>query len=163
MARCCSVSALVCGVGFLLLGCVVGCGRNDRPNMAAVSGVVQFQGKPLAGAEVVFRNDLAPRFAKGVTDKDGRFRLTTFETNDGAVVGDHKVTISKLQANPALSGASVENPSAAYGQGMRAAAAGKLEAIAKQELPAKYADANTSSLTARVAKDGKNEFEFKLD
>lgn len=163
MWRFCLRKLPLCVSAACLLTYLMGCGRTGHPELVPVSGVVQFQGKPLEGAEVVFRNEQAPRFAVGITDKHGRFRLTSFQTNDGAVVGEHKVTISKSKANPELSGASVENPSAAYGQGMAAAASGKLDKIAKQELPAKYADPKTSSLTATVSKDSKKEFDFKLD
>jgi hypothetical protein len=147
--------ALLC----LALG---GCGP-DRPNMAPVSGVVTYQGQPVVGARVVFHNDLAPRAATGTTDQEGKFRLTTFENFDGAVPGEHVVTISKLQADAAVSSASADDPSAAYGQGMMAAASGNMEAIQKNELPAKYADPKTSELTRTVSKEGPNEFEINLE
>ncbi len=74
--------------------------------------------------------------ASGTTDAQGKFRLTTFENSDGAVLGEHKVTVSKAQANPAMTG-NVEDPSASYGAAMAAAASGKIET--KHELPPKYA------------------------
>ena len=141
---------------------LAGCGKPPRPEMAPVSGVVLYQSKPIEGALVTFRNDKSPRVAAGTTDRDGKFRLTTFENNDGAIIGEHVDTISKSQANPELAGASVENPSAAYGKGMAAAASGNLDQIRKLELPAKYADPATSGLKQTVQK-GSNNFEFKLD
>lgn len=37
--------------------------------------------------------------AYGVTDAAGRFNLTTYETGDGALVGDHQVTITKKEVS----------------------------------------------------------------
>jgi hypothetical protein len=142
---------------------VGGCGGPDRPEMAPVSGTVLFQGNPVAGAEVLFRNASSPRVAQGITDSQGKFRLTTFENFDGAVLGEHQVTIARNKANPEISGASVDNPSAAYGAGMAAAAAGNMEAISKNELPVKYADPSTSGLKETVTKTGPNDFTFKLE
>jgi hypothetical protein len=130
--------------------------------MAPVSGVVLYQDKPVVGATVAFRNDTSPRVASGVTDAQGKFHLTTFENLDGAVLGEHEVTVTKTTANPEMAGASAENPTAAYGAGMAAAAAGNTEAIAKHELPTKYGDLATTDLKATVVKDKPNEFTFKL-
>jgi len=77
-----------------MLGLMVGCGPN-RPEMAPVSGTVLYEGKPLEGATVKFMPEGEGRPATGTTDAEGRFTLTTFEKGDGAVVGDHVVTVSK--------------------------------------------------------------------
>lgn len=147
----------------ILVVAALGCGGPTRPQFAKVSGVVLYQGKPVEGAAVTFQNDTAPRAATGTTDKDGRFKLQTFENFDGAIPGEHKVTIAKTKGNEELSKASVSNPTAAYGQGMMAAAKGKTQDFQKNELPPKYADVKTSGLVRTVTKDKPNEFEFKLD
>jgi hypothetical protein len=128
--------------------------------MAPVSGTVLFQGKPFEGAEVVFRSDSVPRNAVGKTDSQGKFRLTTYENHDGAIIGEYRVTVTKTQVNQEMTG-DAANPSASYGAGMAAAASGKIET--KNDLPAKYANAETSGLKATVTKEGPNEFEFKLE
>ena len=140
-----------------------GCGGSDRPDLVDVSGVVTLNGQAVQGAEVVFQNEQSPRAATGVTDADGRFVLTTFEDNDGAVPGEHVVTIGKVKTDAAISGALADDPSAAYGQGMEAAASGNMDAIQENELPAKYADPKTSELSETVTKEGPNEFEFNLE
>ncbi len=142
---------------------IAGCGGPDRPEMAPVSGVVVQDGKPVPGAEVNFRNDKAPRAATGTTDNEGKFRLTTFENFDGAVLGEHKVGVVKVQTDAAISGANADDPSAAYEAGMAAAASGNMEAIQKSELPTNFADPETSGLKFTVTKDGPNEFEIKLE
>lgn len=81
---------------------VAGCGGNaEEYETVPVSGVVTCEGKPIANATVNF-TPLADqgraagrrgRVALGMTDKDGRFKLTTYENDDGAIVGKHKVTV----------------------------------------------------------------------
>lgn len=127
--------------------------------MAPASGTVTFNGKPLEGAEVVFRSEAVPRNASGKTDAQGKFVLTTYEGNDGAILGEYKVTVAKTQVNEAMTG-NAADPSAGYGAAMAAAAAGKVET--KNELPVKYATAETSGLTATVTAEGPNAFMFDL-
>ena len=65
-------------------------------------------------------------------------------TSPGAVPGEYQVTVQKI---PETSG--IVDPF-------------KPNAMPKNELPADYADAAKSKLTATVAPGGKNEFDFKL-
>ncbi len=143
---------------------IAGCGGPERPEMVPVSGVVlDKDGKPVVGAQVVFKNANAPREAQGTTDSEGKFRLTTFENFDGAVIGEHKISVAKVQTDASFDDADAEDPSAAYGAGMDAAAEGNMEATRKHELPEKYANAETSELVRTVTKEGPNEFEIKLE
>ena len=142
---------------------LAGCGGEDRVDTVPVSGVVTYDGQPVVGAEVVFQNDLAPRAAVGTTDAEGKFQLQTYEDFDGAVPGDHVITITKAQANAAISGADAEDPSAAYAEGMNAAMSGDMSAISKNELPEKYASPVSSGLNETVTEQGPNNFEFNLE
>lgn len=89
-------------VVLLLILLAPGCGNNDEYATVPVSGVVTCKGKPVANATVNFSplrgqgraEDKTGRLALGMTDKDGRFTLTTYENNDGAIVGKHVVTVS---------------------------------------------------------------------
>lgn len=142
---------------------VFGCsGDTGRPKMAPVSGQVTFQGKPVEGAIVSFSAEGSPRVASGTTDANGRYKLTTFDTNDGAPVGDHAVTIAKQKksAGPTQE-INLDNPGDAYTKQMNAAASG--EASGEHELPAKYADPKESGLRRTVTEQGPNEFTFALD
>ena len=73
-----------------------GCGKQSY-RLAPVSGRVQWNGKPLAGAWVHFapkasKDNLAPGpTAHGRTDRDGRFRLGVDPGHPGAVVGVNRV------------------------------------------------------------------------
>jgi hypothetical protein len=68
-----------------------GCG-DGRPKRVPVSGRVLIDGQPLSvGTVQVVPHGNRP--ASGVLDKDGHFVLTTFEKDDGCVLGRHRVAV----------------------------------------------------------------------
>jgi hypothetical protein len=76
--------------------------------MAPVKGRVTFNGKPVKEAAITFApvpktdKDKEPgKPATGFTDEDGYYELSTFEPLDGAIVGNHKVTVMLDDTNPA--------------------------------------------------------------
>ncbi|MGL4464990.1 MAG: hypothetical protein ACRC1K_22790, partial [Planctomycetia bacterium] len=90
MTRCFSCRAATAAFWLAAVGSTVGCEAKfaDRPKLHPVTGVVKQAGKPVAGAQVAFHNGKSPRLAAGVTDADGRYRLTTFARDDGAIEGE---------------------------------------------------------------------------
>ena len=90
----------------LLLACAVvvaplaGCGYR-RPKRVAVSGRVLIDGKPLVAATKGYTHvQLVPadaRPAYGKIDSEGRFRLTTYEGEDGCVPGKHTVVVTAYE------------------------------------------------------------------
>ena len=78
------------------LACImlVGCSRGDRPPLAPVSGVVTLNGKPLAGVKVVFQPQTG-HASMGITDQNGRYELIYIRDVKGAMLGKHRVEISK--------------------------------------------------------------------
>jgi hypothetical protein len=94
----------------VLLLMVFGAGCNKPPyDLAPVHGKVTFNGKPLTNAKVMFapiakgesRKSGKPAF--GVLQSDGAFVLGTYEPDDGAVVGEHWVTVFKMNNMAATS------------------------------------------------------------
>ena len=86
--------------GHCLIAIAMATGCNDSPyHTAPVHGTVTADGKPLFQGKVMFapvsKGDVAnpgkPAWSK--IGKDGTYRLTTFKTEDGAVVGEHWVTV----------------------------------------------------------------------
>jgi hypothetical protein len=71
---------------------VFGC-SDGRPSRVPVSGQVLIDGQPLKYGSVRFTPDNA-RMSGGLLDAEGRFSLSCFERNDGAVIGVHRVTIA---------------------------------------------------------------------
>src|ERR1700752_1592241 len=82
--------------GLLLIVIVAACGCNRSGlNLAYVEGVVTYNGQPVEQAGVLFKPDTGP-FAMGTTDAEGKFTLTT-ANRPGALIGEHKVSISKTK------------------------------------------------------------------
>jgi hypothetical protein len=79
---------LIAFVVVLLIGC-----SDARPRRVPVSGQVLIDGKPLTYGDLKFVPEGArPSYAK--LDSNGRFTLTCYDGNDGAVPGLHRVGIS---------------------------------------------------------------------
>jgi hypothetical protein len=77
------------------LAALLGCGGGPRTH--PVHGTVQFpDGKPLPGGRVEFEA-VDPAVGKinasGNIDANGRFSLTTFKKDDGAVGGEHRALV----------------------------------------------------------------------
>jgi hypothetical protein len=117
-----------------LLGMLaIGCGQR-RPQRVPVSGRVLIDGKPLTRGHVRFvpAND---RPSSGDIGPDGRFTLSCFEFQDGAVVGKHRVAVI---ANEPVS-----------------------ETQMRWHAPDKYADHMTSGLVVEIS-EPTNQLEVKL-
>lgn len=146
----------------VLTGCGGGAAApKNREPVFQVRGKVTYKGKPVAGADIAFKSKSVERTAFGRTDEDGEYQLSTFGTNDGAVAGNHDVSISKTSA-AAPTTPDVPVDSTDYvppGFEKVKPAAKKIEA----GIPAKYAKFETSGLIAIVNGDGAaNEANFEL-
>lgn len=148
----------------LVMPCVVGCGAaSDRQELFKVTGTVTFKGAPVEGATVTFSSPTASRSAKGDTDANGKFSLTTFDTNDGAIAGEHAITIVKV-ASAGSSGATTEaNAIEMMKKNMGTINPEKTaESRPQTVLPARYADAKTSKEKRTVSATDVNDFKFDL-
>jgi hypothetical protein len=86
-----------------------GCGK-ARP--VKVAGIVTLDGKPLSGATIVFTPDQegGGRQAAALSDVDGEFELTTYNTGDGALPGTYKVVVTKREEISSLAAAPPQSP-----------------------------------------------------
>lgn len=145
---------------FALLPLAGGCSRyredewsKQWPQRVPAGGLVEYDGEPVEDAAVVFvtrgADGKKEYAALARTDKEGKFRLTTFRPKDGAIVGKHLVGIEKFTAVPTkpIPGLAPEDQP-------------KSE---KNVLPEKYRVYSTSGLEAEVTEKGPNEFVFRLD
>ena len=95
----------------------------------------------MEGAEVTFAPD-GGALAMGRTDAGGKFTLRTFADGDGALAGNHRVTVVKYVGQPATA----ENP----------------YPITTNALPPRYAQPDQSGLTFEVKPAGENHFRLEL-
>ncbi len=107
-------------------------GAGSSPPLIPVKGKVSFKGQPLTRGVIKFEPDGYGRCASGQLQSDGTFVLTTDKEGDGVVAGHHQVSI-----------------------------AGTGSSSAKELVPRKYTQRNTSKLTAEVDADH-TEFTFDL-
>jgi hypothetical protein len=114
---------------------LLGCGGNS--DLAAVTGKVTLDGKPVPNAFVKFLPKSAagaPSFGK--TDADGNYRMMFSDTEEGAWVGENSVTISTADTGLA--------------PGMGTA----------EKIPAIY---NTNTNLVQTVERGRNTFNFELE
>jgi len=127
----------------LLVLSLPGCGGEDVPETAEVTGVVLYKGQPVGGAEVNFY-PAEGHPGTGRTEPDGRFVLTTYAAEDGAVLGKHTVTVQLFPEEGGLPGMEAQSTGAAA-------------------IPPKYADPGASPLSREVKAGEENDFTLKLE
>jgi hypothetical protein len=77
---------------FALTGFIFSNGCGYSP-VAKVEGIVRCEGKPVPNALVFFQPEKG-RLSQGLTQKDGTFVLSTYQDNDGAVIGHHTIRVA---------------------------------------------------------------------
>ena len=122
-------------IAIFALGAVTGCNTKSGPERVPtfpVSGTISFQGKPIPGAFVALHpkttqeNVPSPRANVGA---DGSLKITTYDGGDGAPEGEYVVTVEWYK--PIKNGADVIS--------------------GPNVIPKKYASAQTSDITIKVA------------
>lgn len=79
----------------LLSLAIVGCSKGDRLPTYETTGKVAYQdGSPLEGGTIIFESIDQPVTARATIGMDGTFTLGTYEEDDGAVAGKHRVAIA---------------------------------------------------------------------
>lgn len=112
-----------------------GCGGRD---LTSVSGTVTYQGQPLEQGRVGF---LPVNGRPSYGDiQDGQFKLSTYESGDGAASGSYRVLIQSDK---------LSDPADAFSNRISL-------------IPNKYGDPETSGFTAEVKLGENNVFDFEL-
>jgi len=119
----------------MLLLAAPGCGSGFKT--VPVSGQVTLDGQAVAEAGVLFVPVEKGPTARAVTDSQGRYRLKTNEL-DGAAPGKYQVAVMKESASGVGVGA----------DGLETAPG--IKPTVKRQLPAIYADPNTSPLEITI-------------
>jgi Carboxypeptidase regulatory-like domain len=145
-----TITSVVVSLG--LCGCSSDNSTSSRPRVVPVSGRVLANGQPLVGAHVTFTNMQANRSAYAKTDAEGKFTLTTFKPNDGAVPGKQQISVSKLESlNPANAGVDRSTTTNAAPSPAR-----------RWLIPRHYGDIKTSGLTADIPEEGMSDLVVEL-
>ena len=140
---------------FITAAVITGCSKSG---LVRVEGIVVLDNQPVPEATVLFIPEGGTgQPAQGMTDENGKFQLTTFKENDGALPGAYKVTVTKSVAPP-------QPPEAEPGDSRSIVAHFKAIKEHKQEkspLPAIYADVKSTPFHYTVPVDGKLVLELK--
>ena len=166
-------SAWLCSAAFSLVIGMGGCGTNpSKPPLGRVHGRVTYNGKPLTNGSVMFtpvaggKGGATGQVAAGQLGSDGSYTLTTFEEGDGAILGQHVVTVEAREGNvaelnlPATPGAKPK-PSFKVASGRRVGV-GKVPYISPKALiPRKYMDPESSPFRHTV-EPGDNRVDLEL-
>src|SRR5262245_4842646 len=114
---------------------LAGCGPGNGLTLGRVHGTISVEGEPVRFGYVTFMPDSAagtngPPATSSIRE-DGSFVISTEQSDDGAIVGTHKVAVIALDPNP-LAGEDRPYPEddpekflAAKGQGQRRSARAK--------------------------------------
>lgn len=134
----------------LLATCLVGCGGGDgnRQKTVPVTGSVTFSGQPVPYGSLLFVPVNPGPSAQANLKKDGTFVVGTYQTSDGMIPGEYRVSINGQMTVPDMN--ATETPDA--------------DAILPNAtpLPDKFGNEATSGLTATISETGKNTLVFEL-
>ncbi|XZE19063.1 carboxypeptidase-like regulatory domain-containing protein [Pirellulaceae bacterium SH449] len=149
-------------IGFLLTGCN---SKEGRVQTHKVSGKVTYNGSPVASATVTFSpQESGTPAAMGITDGQGVYTLTTYDSGDGAAAGLYKVMVYKMnEAASSTPSMPAHDPTGAGPSGAPAHSGprGGQQKSASSLLPEKYMKADTTPLTKNVV-GGVNEINIEL-
>jgi len=136
----------------LFLGGAIGCGSDETlPETAAVTGTITYNGSPIRGGTITFHPQGTGNPAYGLVTPDGTYSLTTYHTDDGAVLGEHVVTVEVMPGQWAAE-ADAEN----------AGLPGTENSSSGPRIPPAYSSAETTPLRYTV-KSGTNTADFVLE
>ena len=146
-----------CVLAASLVAFISGCG-DGRAERAPVSGKVTMNGQPLTFGTVQFW-PVEGRPARGEINKDGTYTLTTFDPGDGAVLGEHTVTVEAVTtASQAPKAKSFEEEIEMSMNRDQVVVVGNTRSL----IPPQYATPQSSSLKREV-KRGENKIDIELN
>jgi hypothetical protein len=143
---------LLAGVS-LLFSCA-GCYRDpNMPKLGKVHGTVTFKGKPVESGTVTFNPVLGKggetgQNSTGQIESDGTYEMTTFNTGDGALLGQHIVSVVVREKGSENMGKPKPDSTIDY-------------VMPKIVTPSKYASVDKSPLRCTVH-EGDNTFDIDL-
>jgi hypothetical protein len=144
--------SLLAGVSLVFLP--AGCSRDpNMPKLGTVHGKVTFKGKPVESGIVTFnpipgKGGETGQNASGQIESDGTYAMTTFSTGDGAILGQHVVSVVVREKGSESQGKPRADSTIDY-------------SMPKLVTPSRYASVETSPLRCTV-REGDNTFDIDL-
>ncbi len=141
---------------FLFTFAAIGCGGANKP--VKTDGIVTVEGTPAVGVTVEFiPEDEALPSANGITDDDGKFRLTTYSTGDGAVPGSYKVVVRQSIPEDEADQGKSDNPEGI--KNMMKAHSGRMKKPGGKDsqkglIHTRYSKESTTPLKQQIPADG---------
>lgn len=131
-----------------------GCSYEDewsaqRPKTHKAKGTLMMDGQPLEGATIVMHAQAHDLSSQGVSDANGKFTLSTFKPNDGAVAGAHKVAVTKR---------TYEEVKTKF----NSAEENSVAKVPKELLPKRYSSPVTSDIEVSIKEDGNNDLLIEI-
>lgn len=142
------------GILAISLAVFSGCSADSdkRPKRVPVTGTITYNGNPLPNAAIGFiPSGAGANAATGSTNGSGKYTLTTFTTNDGAIPGKYEISISAvIDENRNPDGTQIYSDEDPRWK------------PPKSSIPVRYNDPKKSELTAEVVAGKANLFDFSL-
>jgi hypothetical protein len=129
----------------------LGCGSNtpkapEKISTIPVDGIVTLNGKPASEVSISLHHSEGKVAPRGISDKDGRFSISTYGKDDGAPEGKYKVTAAKNMTKEISPGVLAPPPPGGF----------------KSDIPTKYESVNTTDISVEIKAGEKNSLNINL-
>lgn len=138
--------------GFIsLVFAISGCGSDapkgpEKLSTTPVDGIVTLNGKPAAEVSISLHHSEGKVAPRGMSDKDGKFSISTYGKDDGAPIGKYKVTAAKNMTKEISPGVLAPPPPGGF----------------KSDIPAKYESVNSTDISVDIKAGEKNSLKIDL-
>jgi len=142
-------------VCLLVLPLLTGCAPKGLSGLAPAAGIVTLNGDPVEGATISFApasDSPDVRSASAMTDKNGKFVVTTLNYGDGMYPGEYHVFVTKTTTTGTGGVSSPEDKKET-----------RDDRQIVHHLPLKYEDKDTSGLMVSIPPKGNKNIELKLE
>jgi hypothetical protein len=146
------IMKLLIPFGFIsLVFAISGCGSDapkgpEKLSTTPVDGIVTLNGKPAAEVSISLHHSEGKVAPRGMSDKDGKFSISTYGKDDGAPIGKYKVTAAKNMTKEISPGVLAPPPPGGF----------------KSDIPAKYESVNSTDISVEIKAGEKNSLKIDL-
>jgi len=126
--------------------------KEERPQTVTAKGVITRKGQPLSRVLVMCKPIDGKYGCASLTDESGRFNLTTFNPDPGAVPGKYEVSVQTT----------VQQQQVAEPPEDVVIPPGQKPPVPTPELPSKFASYETAQLTLEIPAGGSSDLKIEL-